>query len=505
MKISTFVVIALLASTSTIVAQENSNPKFIFRANSGTVTTTGPSTPTDPGTPETEVISASISGGTFTVGDNVNISGTVSGNSEPVVWTIASGSLGSLSLSSSGSISGVASASGTFSAVLNVANSKASTTANITLTVNAPIPPLNVAANGGEFFAIKGQAITPHTINVTGGTAPYTSEFNASDLPNGISVSGLTVSGTAGAGVAAVDYEPIITVRDSGGQSGASLFKIKVRDALTLAAATPQSIYRGINYTYGVSASGGQSPQIALANPVDAPGLSFNGNTLTGQISSVPNLNSATGIGSTTLQFVATDETGQTATQSRTFEIWDLPSFTVSGNTSVTAGTHATLTMTSKAAVGTATFTATNLPAGLSVSGNTIVGQVNSSVSGTINSTIILTDSQARTATQNVTFTIAPAILPFVVTTPPPTTNMNKNTTRTIVFTVSGGTGGYKKQGALPTPIYDVKFTGNQGSIELDARTALSTRTISFNIADSAGTVIPVSFTLTVTDPMGGL
>lgn len=464
MKISTIAAIALLASTSTLVAQGNSKPTFIFRS-PGTVSATAPSTPTDPetpGTPEIETISASIPGGTFTVGDTVNITGTVSGNSEPVVWTVASGSLGSLTLSSSGVISGVASASGTFSAVLNVANSKASTTANVTLTVNAT--PLNVAANGGEFFAIKGQAITPHTINVTGGTAPYTSEFDSSEFPSGISVSGLTVSGTAGAGVTATDYEPIITVKDSGGQSGASLFKIKVRDVLTLSAATPDPIYRGINYTHGVSASGGQSPQIALANPAAAPGLSFNGNTLSGQISSVPNLNSATGIGSTTLQFTATDETGQTANLSRTFEIWDLPSFTVSGSTSVVGGNNVSLVLTPKAAVDGATFTASNLPSGLSVSGNTISGKVNVSVSGNITSQVRIRDGKNREVVQNVSFTVTPPP-PLVLADFNPIT-INAGQTANVSFSLTGGNGDYSVQSVAPAnPIVSINFATKTMSI----------------------------------------
>lgn len=494
MKISTFAVIALLTSTSALVAQDNSNSKFIFRANTGTVTTTAPSTPTDPGTPETEVISASISSETFTIGDNVNISGTVSGNSEPVVWSIASGSLGPLSLSSSGVISGVASASGTFSAVLNVANSKASTTVNVTLTVNAPIPPLNVAANGGEFFAIKGQAITSHTINVTGGTAPYTSEFNASDLPNGIAVSGLTVSGTAGAGVAAIDYEPIITVRDSGGQSGASLFKIKVRDVLTLSADTPDPIYRGVNYAYGVSAAGGQSPQITLANPADALGLSFNENTLSGQISSVPNLNSATGIGSTTLQFVATDETGQTATQSRTFEIWDLPSFTVSGSTSVVGGNNVSLVLTPKAAVEGATFTASNLPAGLSISGNTISGKVNVSVSGNIASQIRIRDGRNRETVENVNFTVTPPP-PLVLGDFNPIT-INAGQTVNVSFSLTGGNGDYSVQSVAPAnPIVSINFATKTMSIR-----PLAGGHYTFTFQDSNGYMVSKTLMVTIND-----
>lgn len=464
MKTAAFTALALLSSTISLVAQEKSNPKFIFRAHSGVISTTAPST--DPGNPETETISASISGGTFTVGDTVNITGTVSGNSEPVVWTVASGSLGSLSLSSSGVISGVVSASGSFSAVLNVANSKSSTTVNVSLTVNASIPPLNVAANGGEFFAIKGQAITPHTINVDGGTSPYTSEFDASEFPSGISVSGLTVSGTAGAGVAAGDYEPIITVKDSGGQSGASLFKIKVRDVLALSASAPNPIYRGINYpAYVVSASGGQSPQIALANPSDAPGFSFNGNTLSGQISSVPNLNSATGIGSTSLQFTATDETGQTANIVRNFQIYDLPSFTATKTSNAISYEQSVLSyvFSAKAAPDASYTIQGTKPSWLSVNSIGMSGVPPIGAAGNYPVMIRISDSQGRTADQTVNVSVLPTMMiNGSQSTILPTQNIMYGQSINIPLSVTGGSGGYSYSLAPGNPGITIDIAGGR-------------------------------------------
>jgi len=380
-----------------------------------------------------------------------------------VVWTVASGSLGSLSLSSSGVISGVASTSGTFSAVLNVANSKASTTANVTITVNAT--PINVAANGGEFFAIKGQAITPHTINVTGGTAPYTSEFDSSEFPSGISVSGLTVSGTAGAGVAAADYEPIITIKDSGGQSGASLFKIKVRDVLTLSVATPDPIYRGINYTHGVSASGGQSPLIALVNPADAPGLSFNGNTLSGQISSVPNLNSATGIGSTTLQFTATDETGQTASISRNFQVYDLPSFTATKTTNADSYEQVALSymFAAKAAPGASYTVQGTKPSWLNVSGSGMSGYPPLGAAGNYPILIRITDSQGRTADQTVNISVLQQIMVNGgQSVNLPAQNINYGQSINIPLSVTGGSGGYSYSISPGNPGITIDIAGGR-------------------------------------------
>jgi hypothetical protein len=467
---------------------------------------TNPTNPVDPSTPVVDTINAFISGGTFIVGDNVNLVGFVTGNSEPVTWTITSGSLPTgLNLATSGVISGTPTQAGSFTAYLVISNSRGSTTASVTFTINAQVPQLVVPPQSGDFFAIKGQPIAARTINVTGGDGILTSEVAIGSLPNGLSLSGLTLSGRVDAAVSVGDYDPIITVKDGSGQSGDTSFNIKVRDVLNLTVGTPPPIYRGINYTFDVSASGGENPVIS-ANFDAIPGFSFSNGHLSGQLSSVTYQNETTGRGSASVTFQVSDDTDQKVSPiTRTFDMWDYPSFEISGNTNVRAESDSVnLTMTSKSAPGTLSYIASGLPKGLSINESTgqISGIIAADASGVVNSTVTLKDGPGRTATQNIQFNISPAIQPLTASTISDTT-MNVNDKRTITFTMSGGTGGYTRTGSLPTHVLDITFNGNTGSIALNPRSAQPRRQMSFKVRDSSGTTIDVYFNLTVNDNGG--
>lgn len=291
--------------------------------------------------PIVENIVATIQSSTFIPGDIVNVIGSVTGASEAVTWTVDSGSLGPFILSDNGVISGTASTPGTWSAVLKVANSRGETTTPVSITVNSllQVPPL-------AFYAVKGSEITPVAISASGGVAPYRSTIVNNNLPNGLSLSGLTVSGTVLSSAATGNYSSQVKVHDDGGQSKDTTVTVNVVDELNIEApATPNIVYRGLTYnSFPITLTGGINPQVTLASGSDAAGLTLSNTALRGSVSSVPNLDPNTGVGSMNLTFVATDGSGQNKSINRTFQVYDFPSIRLSEEKIYRAGDQVNIT-----------------------------------------------------------------------------------------------------------------------------------------------------------------
>lgn len=303
--------------------------------------TGGEETPGNGEGSEVDNIVATMQSGTFGLGDTINLTGSVTGASEAVTWTVHSGSLGPFILAENGVISGTANTPGTWSSILKVANSRGETTTPVSITVAGPLqaPPL-------AFYAVKGAEITPVSISASGGIAPYRSSIVNNNLPVGLSLSGLTVSGTVFSSVAAGNYSSQVNVEDDLGQSKDTTVTVNVAEELNITApATPGIVYRGFTYnSFPISLSGGINPQVTLASGSDAAGLTLSNTSLRGSISSVPNLNPNTGAGSMNLTFDATDGSGQSKSISRTFQIYDYPSFRLSEDRIYRAGDRVNIT-----------------------------------------------------------------------------------------------------------------------------------------------------------------
>lgn len=301
----------------------------------------GEETPGNGEEPMGDNIVATIQSSTVLVGNAVNIVGSVTGASEAVTWSIDSGSLGPFELSSAGVISGTSSTSGTWSAVLKVANSRGEAKTPVSITVSSllQVPPL-------AFYAVKGSEIAPISIAVDGGVAPYRSTIMNNNLPNGLSLSGLTVSGAVQSSVATGNYSSQVKVDDAIGQSKDTTVTVNVVDELKIDAPdTPDNVFRGRSYTSPITVTGGINPQVTLESGSNAAGLILSNNALSGLVSSVPNLDPNTGVGSMNLTFVANDNSGQNKSINRTFQVYDLPSLRLSENKTYRAGDQVNITL----------------------------------------------------------------------------------------------------------------------------------------------------------------
>lgn len=362
------------------------------------------------GQPVHDNLNATMQSGSYVAGDSVNLVGSVTGASEAVTWSIESGDLGPFSLSSNGVISGTANTSGVWSAVLKVANSRGETTTSVSITVNSAlqVPPL-------AFYAIAGSPIAPISIPASGGAAPYNTTVLSNNFPNGLSLSDLSVSGTASG--PSGDYSSQIQVSDSSGQSKETTVTARVVDPLVLNAPNmPDFVFRGLNYTFPITTlTGGRNPQLSLASGNDPVGLVLTNSSLSGFVTSVPNIDPMTGVGLLNLTFVATDDSGQSISINREFQILDIPSFRMypSDVTQFNDGDTISIQLFPTGAVmNRATFSLVSgtLPSwlqwkALSSSGR-FTGIVPVGTSGAWTVGIRTVDDYGRESTKNVTFTI---------------------------------------------------------------------------------------------------
>ncbi len=180
-----------------------------------------------------------------------------SGGSAPYQWTVTGGALPpGLTLSPQGLVSGIPSASGTYSFQVQVTDQAGATAAKaFGLIVSAG---LVITSNTQLPSAVPNQPYS-QTLTAAGGTPPYRWAVTGGALPPGLSLaSGGVLSGTPSA---AGNYTFQITVTDSTGASGVGQFSILVSNDLTLL--SPRTLppaYTAQPYSFTFLAGGGTAP-----------------------------------------------------------------------------------------------------------------------------------------------------------------------------------------------------------------------------------------------------
>ncbi len=211
-----------------------------------------------------------------------------SGGVAPYSWTVSAGSLpaGLMLNSATGTIRGTPSTLGTASFTIRATDSEtptaASTTANLSITVNNP--PLQITTT----------SLPQATINVTytgtvaaiGGTPPYTWSISLGSLPPGLTLNvntGLITGTPTSTGTFAFTGK----VTDSTSATATANLSIVVNGALAITTATLPSGVVSTSYSTTLAASGGVTPYAWNVSSGSLPaGLSLNAST--GVISGTP-------------------------------------------------------------------------------------------------------------------------------------------------------------------------------------------------------------------------
>ena len=319
------------------------------------------------------------------------------GGTPPYTWSLVTGLLpGGLTLSAAGSITGTASAAGTFSFTVKVVDSAAvaatkhfsiTVVAGLSITTPATLPNASVNVSYAQ------------TLAAAGGTLPYTWTLTAGALPKGLTLS--AAGAISGAATAAGTFQFTATVTDSATGTASQQFTLIVGGGLAIDPTVLPGGKVGASYSQTLTATGGTPPYTFITSAGSLPpGVTLSGAVLSG---------TPTTTGSYTFTIQATDSASATAAQQFTIAITGV-AITTSGLPSAAVGTAYSQTLS---ASGTAPYTWAvaqgALPDGLSLdaSSGTISGMP--TAAGTSSVTIQVTDSTKATAAAAFTLTVISA------------------------------------------------------------------------------------------------
>jgi uncharacterized protein (TIGR03437 family) len=200
-----------------------------------------------------------------------------------------------------------------------------------------------------------------------------------------------------------------VTVTDATQTSTSRTFSLAISGVLTIVLpATLPGATLNVGYTATTVTAGGGLPPYTWAATGLPAGLSIA--IATGVISGTP----TTAAGSPySVTVTVTDSSGKTATMSYTLAV--ASALTITGPatlpTATLSGAYTSTTITASGGSGVYTWSATGLPAGLSIgsSTGTISGTPSGGTAGTATVTVTVTDSNSNTASKTYTMTVNPA------------------------------------------------------------------------------------------------
>lgn len=263
-----------------------------------------------------------------------------------------------------------------------------SKSATVTLNVTAPVP---VPCSGSNAVESAYVPRNPGFITVNGGL----------NLLDHLWTTNLTASNVTFLGGLVNWYQTglILSWNGTVDPSGCILTNLTVAPAVTISTTTLPNASAGLAYSAPVAVGFGVPPYKTSASGLPT-GLTFNGTSITG---------TPTVAGSFTVVVTAVDAVNATATKSLTLTVADQP---IAFSPVLPAGTvgvaySATLSATG---YGPFAFSATGLPAGLTLSGNVISGTP--TTAGVSAVSLTATDALSTVATASLNFTINAASAP---------------------------------------------------------------------------------------------
>ncbi|HXW55877.1 MAG TPA: putative Ig domain-containing protein, partial [Candidatus Cybelea sp.] len=315
------------------------------------------------------------------------------GGTTPYSWSVTAGSLPTgLSLTAStGAISGMPSASGSFPFTVQVKDSSSpaqTATANLSISIGTSAAPLAITTSSLP-SGTQGAAYSA-TLAASGGTSPYTwSETGA--LPAGVSLSASGVfSGTP---TASGTFSFTVQVKDSSSPAQTATANLSISIGTTAAplAISTSSLpsgTQGAAYSATLAASGGTSPYTWSETGALPAGVSL---SASGVFSGTP---TASGTFSFTVQ--VKDSSSQTATTKLSISIGTTTAPLAISTSSLPSGTQgAAYSATLAASGGTSPYTWSEtgaLPAGVSLSASGVFSGT-PTASGTFSITVQVKDS----------------------------------------------------------------------------------------------------------------
>ncbi|HAM45120.1 MAG TPA: hypothetical protein DCM67_08905, partial [Propionibacteriaceae bacterium] len=347
-------------------------------------------------------ISALLTG---TAGVTFSVSTPASGGVTPYSWSAWGLPAGVSINEETGEISGVPPNGGTFPIFVTVTDAEGRTvTESADLEVDAgavtATPPQIDDMSLPDVVKGDSYAVTP---TATGGTTPYT--WSANGLPEGASIDAATgeLSGTA---TKVGDVTVYLMVTDSEGLTSTKSFTVRVYPAAEQPPApeiTTSALPAGVvddSYSATLAADSGRAPFTWSATGLPT-GLSVN--AATGVISGTP-----TATGTASVQLTVTDKNGKTDTATISLTIGGAASVTTTSLADGLVGEEYSASLAATGGTAPYAWSASGLPAGLSVSGHTITGTPTES--GTFSIQLTVTDDHGKTNTATIDLLVRAAL-----------------------------------------------------------------------------------------------
>jgi hypothetical protein len=411
-----------------------------------------------------------------------------SGGVPPYTFSLATNRLAAggtlppgLSLGSDGSIFGTPTTIGTFNFGVTVSDS-ANTTISQGFSITITVPPLTIT-NGTLANAPQGSPLNLAFIGY-GGNPPYT--FSAgTGLPPGttLSSSGILSGSPTTQGV----YSFPVTVKDTAGGSYSKTFSLTVvAPLISILTRTLPNGQVGTAYSVQLFATGGSTPYAWSISGAPA-GLTL---SATGLLSGTP-----TADGAFTPTVSITDPAKDLTSLPYTLTITPAPLvITTQTLVSGVAGTAYSATLNAVGGDLPYTWTAPNIPSGLSLSAAGVLSGTPSS-SGTYSIPFTVTDSKKATATTTLGLVIKANAITITTTALP-----NGTVSSLYSFTVAAtGGAGSNKWAATNLPP-GLSISGSTGTISGSPTSAGQYVTV-VTVTDAAGTVGVQTFTLSILLP----
>lgn len=303
-----------------------------------------------------------------------------SGGKSPYQWSVSSGSLpAGVSLSTAGVLSGTPTATGTYSFTIAATDlNNVKTTRALTMVSYAP----PVVANAPSSDGYIGTSFS-HTFSVTGGKSAYTWRISSGSLPTGLTLNASTgaLSGTPSS---SGTFSYTVEVKDANARVATRAVTQTIYNVMAITNAPAAYGYVGTAFSHTFQVSGGKSAYSWSATGLPA-GISL---STSGVLSGTPTT-AATYNATITVK----DANNKTATRSVSVVIYG--QLAISSTLPTAMQTRQTTAYAATATGGKTpyTYTASNLPAGISINASTGALTGTRTTLQTVNTTITAKDA----------------------------------------------------------------------------------------------------------------
>lgn len=342
------------------------------------------------------ITTTTLKSGNSGLGYQDTLTGT--GGNGGYTWS-ASGLPAGLSITpGTGSISGTPTANGTYTVTVTLTDvSGTSVNKDFTIQISSA---MTISTTPAVVPSMTVGSLSSFQLNVVGGADPKT--WSSSTLPTGLTLSGNTVSGTP---TTPGSSSVVFTVTDSTGRSQSSTVTVSVANPISISNSSLKSWtanQAGYSETL-VSTGGNGAITWSVSSGALPTGISLVGNTLSG---------TPTSVGTSTINFTATDVDGRTSTKQLTITVNQPLSIMTSSAATGTVGTLYSQTVSLLGGTSPAIWSVTGLEtSGLfidSLSG-TITGVP--LTAGTYTANVTVTDASGASKTKALTINVYNSIV----------------------------------------------------------------------------------------------